>query len=304
MGDTGKNSILIVDDEKSNIVALTRILGSEYTIHAARNGADALEVVSEHLPDIILLDIMMPDMDGFTVIDILKKSERTRAIPVIFITGLDDPQNEEKGLSAGAADYISKPFRAMTVQLRIRNQIQIVNYIRLVEQLSLLDQLTGLPNRRSFDERLILEWNRATRDKTPISILMIDLDRFKDFNDTYGHQQGDLALKALAGQFALELKRSVDYVARWGGEEFVVLLTNTSGDNAVIVAERLRACAGNAGIQTADAGLTAMTISIGVNTVVPEPDCGVDDFIRHADEALYFAKNSGRNTVCRYERHC
>ena len=266
MGEAKKNKILIVDDEKSNIIALTRILSAEYTVHAAKNGKDAIDVASEQLPDLVLLDIIMPGMDGYAVIDELKKTEATRHIPVIFITGLDDPDEEEKGLSAGAVDYIIKPFRAMTVRLRVRNQIQIVNYIRLIEQLSLLDQLTGLPNRRSFDERLLIEWNRAIRDRTPVSILMIDLDKFKEYNDTYGHQQGDLALKTLASLFTHELKRSVDYVARWGGEEFVVLLTNTDDIKALKIAEWLRCSVENTKIPLSDGGTTKTTISAAVPT--------------------------------------
>ena len=301
MGEITKNSLLIVDDVKSNIMALTRILSPEYTIYAAKNGFDAIEAANEHLPDVILLDILMPEMDGYAVITALKGSDKTRSIPVIFITGLDDPDAEEKGLSLGAADYIIKPFRTVTVQLRVRNQIQILNYVRTIEQLSMTDQLTNLPNRRNFDERLRMEWHRAIRDKTPVSILMIDLDNFKYYNDIYGHQQGDVALQTLAKVFTSELKRSIDFVARWGGEEFVVLLTNTDGSKAFSIAERLRISTENAQVLLADGKVTRITISIGVNALVPSTANTIEDFIHNADEALYSAKNSGRNRIWRNE---
>ena len=304
MGTAVKNSLLIVDDEKSNIMMLTRILSPEYTVYAAKNGYDAVEAANEHMPDVILLDILMPEMDGYAVLAALKGSDKTKHIPVIFITGLDNPDEEEKGLSLGAADYIIKPFRPATVQLRVRNQIQILNFVRLVEQLSMTDQLTNMPNRRSFDERLQLEWNRAIRDKTPISILFIDLDNFKNYNDTYGHQQGDVALQTAAKIFSRELKRSVDYVVRWGGEEFVVLLTNTDSNKALSIAEWLRTSIEKANILLSDGQITKITVSVGVNTEIPNPHNTVEGFINHADEALYTAKKIGRNRVCRNEYSC
>ena len=301
MGETMKNSLLIVDDEKSNILALTSILSPEYTIYAAKNGRDAIEAANEYMPDVILLDILMPGMDGFAVIAALKESDRSRHIPVIFITGLDNPSDEEKGLSLGAADYISKPFSPAIVKLRVHSQIERVNYVRIIEQLSLTDQLTCLPNRRNFDERLQIEWNRAIRDKVPISILIMDLDDFKQYNDTYGHQQGDVALQTLAKLFTNQLKRSVDFVARWGGEEFVVLLTNTDWNEALRTAERLRSNIGGTQIVLGDGRVTNITISIGVNSIIPTPQGSIGDFIFHADEALYSSKRGGRNRICRYE---
>ena len=301
MDETKKNSVLIVDDERSNILTLTRILSPEYTIYAAKNGADAIETANECLPDLILLDILMPEMDGYAVISALKGSDRTRHIPVIFITGLDNPVDEEKGLSLGAADYISKPLSHVAVQLRVRSQMQILNYLRMIEQLSMTDQLTKLPNRRNFDERLQVEWNRAIRDKAAISLLIIDLDDFKQYNDIYGHQQGDAVLRAVATIFTHELKRSVDYVARWGGEEFVILLTNTECSDAFKIAEGLRICTENASIILTDGHTAKITVSIGINTLKPTPNSSVEEFIHHADEALYTAKKRGRNRVCQNE---
>jgi len=300
MEQSKKNSLLIVDDEKSNILELTHILSPEYTIRVAKDGFDAIEVANQHLPDVILLDIIMPDMDGYEVINTLKSSDETKAIPVIFITGLNEAKDEEKGLALGAADYINKPFSPSIVKLRVKNQIQMLNYIRVIEGLSMIDQLTKIPNRRSFDERLHLEWFRAIRDKMPISLIYADIDNFKFYNDTYGHQQGDMALHTVALVFTQVLKRSVDFVARIGGEEFVVLLTNTDKDKAMNIAERLRKNVEDVQIPRADGKISRITISVGVHTLTPAPENSVDDFIRFADEALYAAKKGGRNRVCRY----
>jgi diguanylate cyclase (GGDEF)-like protein len=236
------------------------------------------------------------------VIAALKAADKTRNIPVIFISGLGTPEDEEKGLLLGAADYISKPFSAVIVKLRVRSQIQILNYLAAVKNLNLTDQLTGLPNRRSFDERLHVEWKRAVRVKAPISILILDLDSFKAYNDTYGHVQGDVLLHAVANILMQELKRPTDFAARWGGEEFVALLSSTDWTEAVNLAEQIRMSIANAVIPLADGQATKTTISIGVNSQMPAPGDLTDDFILRADKALYTAKEEGRNRVCRYSR--
>ena len=298
MNEANKNSILIVDDEKSNIMALTEILRPEYTIFSAINGRDAIDIVEEYTPDIILLDILMPEMDGHDVIAELKNSDKTHNIPVIFITGLDSIKDEEKGLSLGAVDYISKPFSPVIVKLRVRSQVKVINLIRTIELMSMTDQLTGIPNRRGFDNRMHLEWSRAIREHASISILLMDVDRFKVYNDTYGHQQGDVLLQAVAKIAAQSLNRSIDFVARWGGEEFVVLLENTDLNGAMNIAERIRANVENTVVLAEEGIQTKVTISIGVNTHAPTPESSRDIFISKADKALYKAKETGRNKVC------
>ena len=300
MNKAKKNSLLVVDDETANIMTLTRILSPEYVIYAAKNGEDAIALAVEHVPDVILLDILMPEMNGFEVLAALKGSDRTWEIPVIVITGLNSAEDEEKGLALGAADYISKPFSPEVVKLRVRNQIKIFNCINTIKDLSLMDQLTGIPNRRSFDERLRLEWGRAIRTETPISILVFDLDNFKKYNDTYGHMQGDMVLQSVAKLFAGELKRSADFIARWGGEEFIALLASTEWNGALDVAERIRSGVENAVVPLANGEATKITVSIGINSQVPTPSASLDDFIQHADKALYTAKNECKNRVCRY----
>jgi len=297
MDEKQKNSLLLVDDEKLNLKLLNGILGSEYTIYTATNGANAINIAKEYTPDLILLDILMPEMDGYQTLSELKKCDKTKKIPIIFITGLSSSEDEEKGLALHAADYISKPFSGMIVKLRVRNQIQIVNQLRTIERLSMIDQLTNIPNRRSFDERLHIEWNRAIREQMPISLLMLDIDNFKNYNDTYGHQQGDVLLKTVAEILSLSSKRSTDFAARWGGEEFVILLPNTPLPNAVNIAETIRINIENEVIPCADNSTTKITASIGVNTLIPTRENSADAFISAADKALYAAKAAGRNKV-------
>jgi diguanylate cyclase (GGDEF)-like protein len=295
-----KNTILIVDDENTNLKILTYILGNEYTIYTATNGANAVEKAKELNPDLILLDILMPDMDGYEVLSIIKKTEGISKIPIIFISGLDSEKDEEKGLSMDAADYITKPFSAPIVKLRVRNQIQIVNQLNTIEHLSMLDQLTGIPNRRSFDHRLNVEWKQAIREQTTLSLLIMDLDKFKNLNDTYGHQQGDVVLKTVANIFNNCLRRPCDFTARWGGEEFVVLLPNTPLEGAMDVAEQIRSTVEKEKIEFEDGTIVHITISIGVTTINPEHKSSINNFISKADKALYMAKEAGRNRAAEF----
>ena len=301
MDEVKKNSILIVDDEKSNLTVLTNMLGQEYIIYTAKDGQDAINKALNLSPDLILLDTIMPEMDGYEVLTKLKNTEETRNIPVIIIIGLYSSEDEEKGLLLNAMDFISKPFHPPIVRLRIRNQIQIVNQLRTIEHLSMIDQLTNIPNRRNFDSRLKMEWSRAIREKTSISLFMIDVDKFKVYNDTYGHQQGDVALLTVSNIYTRTLRRPGDFVARWGGEEFAVLLPVSDADGALLVAEQMRANVENTAIPCSDGGVTKVTISIGVNTELPNNGSSLDGFISGADRALYAAKENGRNKVCLYE---
>jgi len=292
-----KNTLLIVDDENINLNVMVQMMESEYTIYTATSGQNAIEKAKEYKPDLILLDIMMPDMDGYHTLSELKKCEETFKIPVIFITGLDSAEDEEKGLSLNASDYITKPINPMIVKLRVRNQIQIVNQIRTIEQLSMIDQLTGIPNRRSFDERLQMEWKRAKREQMPISLLMIDLDKFKKINDTYGHQQGDIVLQAVAKTLQQAFNRPADFAARWGGEEFIILLPSTPLSGAMNIAEKIRTGVEKTEIPYYEGVIIKLTVSIGVNSLIPEQNSSVNAFISNADKALYAAKDAGRNKV-------
>jgi len=288
-------TILITDDEKMNVDILGGILSPMYNLLISRNGSRALEIAKANTPDLILLDVLMPDMTGFEVIEKLKESDETSKIPVIFITGLTSADNEEKGFFLGAVDYITKPFNRAIVKARVNTHIKIVDQMRTIERIGLIDPLTKISNRRGFEDRLNVEWGRAKRETSPISILIVDIDKFKTYNDTYGHQQGDAALKSLAETMTETLKRSVDFCARWGGEEFVILLPGTDKAGAAVVAEEVRENVEAMIIETEDGGKTKITVSIGVNSLIPEALNTVKDFIEKADQALYKAKESGRN---------
>jgi len=288
-------TILITDDEKMNLDILGSILSPTYDLLISKDGNRAIKLAREHKPDLILLDVLMPDVSGFDVIVDLKNNEETINIPVIFITGLTSSEDEEKGFVLGAVDYITKPFNKAIVKARVKTHIRILDQMRMIESIGFIDPLTKISNRRGFENRLNLEWNRAYREQSSISLLMMDIDNFKNYNDSYGHQQGDVALKTFAEVSGRSLLRCVDFISRWGGEEFIILLAGTDKTGAMEVAERVRKNIANTVITTGDNIETNITVSIGVNTVIPGADDSAEDFIKKADQALYEAKNSGRN---------
>jgi diguanylate cyclase (GGDEF)-like protein len=281
-------------------MVLSHILQPEYTIYTAKDGASAIQKTEKFLPDLILLDILMPDMDGYEVLSVLQQSDKTKHIPVIFITGLNSLEDQKKGLKLGAVDYINKPFDDMIVKLRVELHIKLIIQLRTIEYLSITDQLTKIPNRRAFDNRLNEEWGRAVREEQPITVMMVDIDFFKHYNDKYGHQQGDTILRSVARIMKEMNKRSSDFAARWGGEEFVMLLPNTDTQAGLKIAGDLRKSVECAEVPLADGTVTRITISIGVNAQVPTRDSVLDEFVSRADKALYVAKEAGRNRVRLY----
>ena len=305
--------ILIADDSLLNQEALRRILipddpavnghdGAHYTVITAKSGSEALEQVYNDRPDLILLDIVMPGMDGFEVMTRLKDSDATRSIPVIVVSGLTNEEDEERGFMLGAVDYITKPFKKSIVIARIKTHLKIVEQMRLIEQISLVDDLTRIPNRRNFDKCLKTEWKRAVREKTPLGLLMVDVDHFKSFNDTYGHRQGDETLKTVALTLSSMLRRPADIAARWGGEEFTVLLPNTGQAGTVHVAEQIRTKIEDTRIRNIsdsdDNSPLSVTVSIGAASITPSSEDTIECFIEQADKAMYNAKKTGRNKVC------
>lgn len=292
-------SILIVDDEKSNIDVLNEILKSDYKIYIAKSGIDAIKRANTNKPDLILLDIIMPGMNGFEVLTTLKEDDRTRDIPIIFITGLNSVDDEEKGFLLGAVDYITKPFNNSIVKARIKTHLQIVKQMRTIEHLGMIDGLTEIPNRRNYDNNLKNCWAACIINQTPISLLTIDVDDFKKYNDKYGHPQGDKLLYTIAQVMKKSLHRSNDFIARIGGEEFGVILPNTDLDGARKIAERIL---GNVEITEIlngrDNSITKCTISIGISSVYPNDHTDIKAFIAKSDEKLYEAKATGKNKVC------
>ncbi|MCL2219690.1 MAG: diguanylate cyclase [Chitinispirillia bacterium] len=298
MEDDGKTKILIVDDERSNIVALNHILKPTYATLVAINGESAIEIARQALPDLILLDIIMPDMTGFEVLADLKRESALRKIPVIIITALDSTEDEETGFYLGAVDYITKPFRDPIVRARVKTHLRMAEYTREIERFGMMDPLTGLPNRRSLDARVNVEWGRSVREKEPLSAFMIDVDNFKAYNDKYGHMQGDVLLQTVAAVFSKTVRRSGDFVARWGGEEFTILLPNTDKDAAISIAEQIRANVEGTIVHRPNGESTNVTVSIGVNTREPGIESTVSEFLVRADNLLYAAKREGKNRVC------
>jgi len=297
MSENKEFTILITDDEKFNLDILGSILSPLYNILIAKNGARALEIVRQNAPDLILLDVVMPEMSGFEVITKLKESNATVNIPVIFITGLTDPADEEKGFFLGAVDYITKPFNRSIVKARVNTHIKIIDQMRTIERIGLIDPLTKIANRRGFENRFQADWGGSVRDRTPISFMIMDIDNFKRYNDSYGHHQGDIALRTFADAAEQSLNRATDFIARWGGEEFVILLANTDINGATEVAENIRKNIEKVQIPTEDGDITKITVSIGVNSVIPDSETSASDFMQQADQALYKAKESGRNRV-------
>ena len=294
-----KKIILIIDDDPLMLGALSGILSPNYHVKAARDGETGLVLANKYDVDLILLDVVMKNMSGYEVLSELKESERTKDIPVIFITGREGSGEEVRALSSGAVDYIRKPIVPELVTLRVGIHMQLITQMRIIERFSLTDGLTGANNRRCFDQQIESEWNRAARNGSPLSILMLDIDRFKAFNDNYGHLNGDHALKTVAGVLIGTIKRGTDYVFRWGGEEFAVILPETPLEGAQKVAENIRANVEATPIVMGKK-TTQITISVGVSTIVPAPATypwGAADFCEGIDKALYRAKKNGRNRV-------
>lgn len=291
--------LLIVDDEPINIRMLDAMLRDDYDISAATSGEQALKRAFTTPPDLILLDIQMPTMDGYEVCRRLKDNEHTRDIPIIFVTAKTDTAEEIHGLELGAVDYITKPFHPLIVRIRLKNHLELKQQRDLLNRLSSLDGLTGIANRRFFDRFLAQEWSRAIRSDDEISLIMIDVDHFKNFNDNYGHIAGDDCLKAISRALTEVISRSTDLVARYGGEEFVCVLSSTGQEGASNVAEKLRASVEALVIPHAYSNTSpVVTISVGGATAKPGlTNLLPADLLVAADQQLYLAKNAGRNQV-------
>ncbi|MBF0154504.1 MAG: diguanylate cyclase [Magnetococcales bacterium] len=295
-----QEKILIVDDELFNIDALIGLLRSEYKIMVAKNGEQALRAIQPgSLPDLILLDIVMPEMDGYEVCQRLKENSLSKNIPVIFLTARNDVVSETQGLIMGAVDYISKPFHGAIVRARIQTHLGLKRKIDLLERMVSLDGLTEIPNRRHFDQTRSQEWTRALREKEPLSLIMIDVDMFKQYNDLYGHSEGDLCLQRVARALAGAMQRPGDFVARYGGEEFVAILPKTDLEGAKQVGEQLRQAVEHLGLPHALSTAAAhVTISLGAASALPTPEISADKLQQIADQMLYIAKRQGRNRLC------
>ena len=306
--------ILIVDDDPTAILILQNALEGLGETRTASGGAEALAQVEKGGIDLVLLDALMPSLDGFTTCGLLQKDHPE--LPVIFVTVVSDYASEVRALDAGAVDFISKPISPPVVRARVKTQLKLKAQNDLLRSLSSQDPLTGIANRRALDERLTMEWRRALRNDQPLSLLMIDIDHFKAYNDHFGHARGDECLLKVAQNISTTLTRGGDFVARYGGEEFAALLASTKQEEATGLAEKIRAHLRDLAIPHAPAsGQPYVSLSIGVATSPPFsqaqlkmgslPNLGKDfglqlaqDLFARADHALYAAKAAGRNRVC------
>jgi len=300
-----RQKILVVDDAETNLLILSNLLAEEGDVFSATDGTQAIALAGSMLPDLILLDVSMPGMDGYEVCRHLKSDIRTRDIPIVFVTGRTEDNDQEKGLSLGAIDYILKPYSPLIVLARIRNHLALQKAHRDLKaaneeltRLATTDFLTGVWNRRRFMELGEAEVARVRRSGRSFGMAMMDVDHFKSVNDTHGHDAGDNVLRTLA-EACVDRLRNVDIVGRMGGEEFALILPETDPQGAMLTVERLREYLGELAIPI-DSGALTVTVSIGVTTV-KDPSDTIEAALKRADEALYQAKGSGRNKTVAYE---
>jgi len=320
--------ILIVDDSEDMRESLQRLLQAvgypeTYTAGSAREAFRMLGMNQETVPgmkiDVILMDVVMPQIDGLTACRQIKAQSRLRDIPILVVTGQSEERHLEEAFAAGATDYLVKPIRMVELLARLRSALMLKQELdgrkareqelltvtrqlqeanEALHRLSALDALTGLANRRHFNEFLLQEWHRAQREASPLSLVMIDVDSFKAYNDHYGHRRGDDCLRQVGASLRSVVKRPGDLAARYGGEEFALILPQTGITGAGSVAETLRRKVETLQIEHSRAALhKRVTLSLGVASLIPERQSGPDILIECADQALYRAKRAGRNRV-------
>lgn len=315
-----KLKVLMVEDSRVTIKAISAFLddlGVQLLI--AETGNAAVELYRRERPEIILLDIILPDINGYEVAKQVRKLQgKDDWTAIIFMSVMSKDDDLARGIEAGGDDYLMKPVGRVVLQAKVSAMYRLVRMqralVQLTEQLnqaneqlnlanqelhrvSMTDGLTGIPNRRVFDELLVREWRRCARLQKPISVVMLDVDYFKKFNDRYGHQAGDQCLRAAARVIASAVPRASDLAARYGGEEFVLILSETDRDGACSVANRIREQIAGLKVANEDSPHHCVTLSCGVSTVVPGEDKPVEKLVKSADNALYMAKRQGRNRV-------
>lgn len=295
---TGRPTVLIVDDEISNIEIINAILEDDYEICFATSGERALETARTILPDLILLDVLMPGMDGFELCGRLKSEPLLADVPVIFTTGLGDMDDEVRGLSLGAIDYVTKPVQPVVLRARVGNHIELKRLRDQLAEMAVTDALTGLSNRRRMEQALSAETARLARSGDWLSVILLDIDFFKQFNDTYGHPAGDRCIVMIAAALNRALKRASDLSVRYGGEEFACILPGADARAAMTVAQEIRAQVGALNIPHERSVVgPCVTISMGIATARCEPGMLPEMWITHADRQLYLSKAAGRNRI-------
>jgi diguanylate cyclase (GGDEF)-like protein len=287
--------VLVVDDKPDNVLMLAEMLRKEYQVVSAEDGARAIELARSGEVDLVLLDVVMPGMDGLAVCRSLKSNERTRRIPVIFVTALGEVKDETSGFEAGGVDYITKPITPAVVQARVRTHLGLKAAQDRLAALASVDALTGIANRRRFDSCLLEEWRRAIRSGHWLSLALLDIDHFKDFNDRHGHAQGDECLRQVARALAASCRRPADLAARYGGEEFALVLPET--DSAGACSRVAAALARVHALKTGSRGVplpARVTLSAGVVSLRPSAKDHLGPTLEQVDRLLYEAKQGGR----------
>lgn len=292
-----RERILIIDDSPVQAERLRSILQDDYTVTLANTAESGLKYAKEGNFDLVLLDVVMPEMDGFVLLKKLQEEIITQHTPVILITSLSDAENEERGLTLGAVDYITKPYHPPIVRARVNTHIKLSRYRRQVEQSAMIDPMTGVSNRRGYENCYYRKWQDAVRLKAPISLCMMDIDKFKVYNDTFGHPAGDRVIRAVAGVAADYLRRSTDFFARYGGEEFVAIIQGNDAETAFTQLRRLREAVENLHIPHNPEVSQWVTVSIGGVTIRPKMSDSYNTYLEIADTMLYDAKRYGRNQV-------
>ena len=289
--------LLIADDELVHRHVLEQIFAPDHDLLIASSGEQALALSAQATPNLVLLDFEMPGIGGLETCRRLKANPATAAVPVIFVTNHDGPQHETAGLDAGAADFIRKPIHPDVVRMRVKAQLQLRLKSEELQLLVFQDALTAVFNRRYFDLHFEHEWQIARRNRQPLSLVLIDVDHFKAYNDHCGHPQGDACLREVAHLLTDTVRRPGDLVARYGGEEFVCLLADVGSAGALAVAEKIAAALKDAWIDhpRSPAG-PRLTLSIGVATA-RQPSGAPEGLVAYADELLYAAKAAGRNQI-------
>ncbi|WP_310386224.1 diguanylate cyclase [Roseateles sp.] len=294
-----KPRLLIVDDQPVNIQALYQVFAADHQVFMATSGPQALGLCRDQRPDLVLLDIQMPGMDGFEVCRQIKADAALQDLPVVFVTAHNEPLVETQGLEIGAVDFISKPFNPAVVRARVKTHLTLKLQGDLLRQMVFIDGLTGVYNRRFFDERLALEFQRAKRNRSMLSLMVVDVDYFKRYNDHYGHLAGDEALRAVAATLRGQLKRPGDLLSRYGGEEFACILPETDLAGALCLANEMEAAIRAAHIAHAKSDVCAqLTVSLGVASLCPQGNRLAEELIVAADQQLYLAKSKGRGRAC------
>lgn len=292
--------ILIIDDDTSTIRLMGEILGDYYDVSFATSAEQGLELANGNNDsiDLILLDIKMPGIDGYNLCRRLKRSEATKRIPIIFVTSCSKNFEEAFGFHLGAVDYITKPINAEILKARVKTHVTLYRQARKLEELSSIDPLTATANRRKFEDTLDKEWKSSTRSGSPLSLIILDVDNFKSYNDHYGHGLGDKCLEKIGRLLNNTCQRSNDLAARIGGEEFAVILPNTNEIGALEFAETLRRGILSLEIphEESDAG-PFVTASIGVCSCQASPPFSKEDLFKEADQQMYLVKNKRKNSV-------